>query len=384
MVDLAREFSARGLTIDLVVGRAEGPYLAQVSSRVRLVDLRARRVLASLPGLVRYLRQNRPDALLSAMDHANLVALGASTLARVPTRVIVSVRCSMSEATRYAATNRERWIPYFVRRLYPRADAIVAVGQGVADDLARTTGIAREAIEVIYNPVVSAQILDQASAALEHPWVRPGALPVILGVGRLARQKDFPTLIKAFARLRQETPARLLILGEGEERDRLEALVRRLGLDEQVALPGFVENPFAYMARARVFALSSKWEGLPGVLIQAMACGCTVVSTDCPSGPREILADGDVGALVPVGDVDALAAALGRAIREPGDADRLRARAAAFSVEASVARYLDLLYARERACWRPVEGQHPRQERRLFASPLERSFPQVKISRLLL
>jgi glycosyltransferase involved in cell wall biosynthesis len=169
-------------------------------------------------------------------------------------------------------------------------------------------------VHVIYNPVVSPELYEKADAPLEHPWFRSNQPPVILGVGRHRPQKGFDTLLRAFARVRQETPARLVILGEGPERPNLERLASELGVAADVDMPGFDPNPFRYMRRAGVFVLSSRYEGLPNVLIQALACGCPVVSTDCPSGPSEILDGGRYGALVPVDDVEAMAGAIVRAL----------------------------------------------------------------------
>jgi len=346
MVHLARGFAERGFRVDLVLAKAEGPYLAEVPPSVRVVDLKASRMLYSLPRLVRYLRKERPTALLSALDHANLVALWARDLARVPTRVVVSVRNTLSQATVHAPDQRAKWIPLGIRLFYPRAEAVVAVSQGVAEDLVRLTSLPREKIRVIYNPVVTPELFAKAEEPLDHPWFAPGEPPVILAVGRLTEQKDFPTLIRAFALVRAQRPARLMILGEGELRPQLEALVHELGLQDDVALPGFVANPFAYMARAAVFVLSSRWEGLPGALIQAMACGTPVVSTDCPSGPREILEDGRWGRLVPVGDVNALAEAMATTLDETEHPD-VAARAKEFNVNYAVENYLKVLLLKD-------------------------------------
>ncbi|NLG84439.1 MAG: glycosyltransferase [Firmicutes bacterium] len=310
MVNLAQGFAAQGLKVDLVLAKAEGPYLSQVSPEVRVVDLKVSRVLACLPGLVRYLRQVRPQALLSAMDHANIVALWARKLARVSTRIVVSVHSTPSMATLHAKTLRGRLMPLWVRPFYPWADAIVAVSHGVAEDLIRFIGFPREKVQVIYNPVVTPELFAKAHEHLDHPWFVPGEPPVVLSVGRLTPAKDYPTLIKAFALVCKERPARLMILGEGEERPTLEALIKELDLTQYIALPGFVENPYKYMKRAACFVLSSQWEGLPTVLIEAIALGVPVVATDCPSGPREILEGGRLGTLVPPGDVIELACAI--------------------------------------------------------------------------
>ncbi len=339
---LGKGFAQRGFDVDLVLANAAGPYLNQVPSEVRMVNLRASRVLWSLLPLVRYLRAHRPAVLIAALEHANMIAILARRIARTPTRVIVTVHSTMSVATRKSATTRARLIPFLARRLFPLADKVIAVSQGVADDALQLYRLRREQVQVIYNPVVTPELLDLANQPLDHPWFAEGQPPVVLGVGRLTAEKDFPTLIHAFARVRQQRLARLLILGEGEERPALESLIRSMGLEQDAVLPGFVENPFAYMKRAAVFVLSSRWEGLPTVLIEAMACGTPVVSTDCPSGPREILEDGKWGKLVPVGDPDNLAEAILETLNNPPAYDP-SLRAVDFSLERAVEAYLNVL-----------------------------------------
>jgi glycosyltransferase involved in cell wall biosynthesis len=201
-------------------------------------------------------------------------------------------------------------LPRLAKYFYPLAGYIIGNSQGVAEDLRQVTGLPSNRIRLIYNPVVTPELGEMKDARLEHAWFDPGQPPVILAVGRLKPQKDFSTLIRAFAEVRKKRPCRLLILGEGPERSALEALIQELGLEQDVELPGFLENPCAYMSRASLFVLSSRWEGLPTVLIEALYCGVPIISTDCPSGPREILAGGQYGALVPVQDVSALADAI--------------------------------------------------------------------------
>jgi len=316
MVNLARGFVERGLQLDLVLAKAEGPYLSQVPSEVRVVDLGARRVLYSLPRLMRYLRLEQPQAMLSALNHANIVAIWAKILSKVKTRLVVSEHTILSWSTKNAPFMRAKLMPFLIKFFYPYADAVVAVSRGVAEDLIASTGLPPEQVKVIYNPVITPELFTKADEPLDHPWFRPGKPPVILGAGRLTKEMDFPTLIRAFAMVRKERPARLMILGEGEERPNLEALVRELGLEEDVALPGFVDNPYKYMKRAAMFVLSSRWEGLPTVLIEALALGTPVVSTDCPSGPREVL-EGHEELLVPVGDTNALACTILRLLENP-------------------------------------------------------------------
>ncbi len=297
--------------------------------------------------LVRYLRLHRPAAIVSAGDYANLCAVWARRVAGTETQVVVShhnlISAHLSNHTERVGKRRARLALGLFRHTLRLADAIVSVSGGAGDDLSRVAGIPRERIATIYNPVVFPDLPTLAKAPLHHPWCLPGFPPVILGAGRLVDQKDFSTLIRAFARVRRRRPARLVILGEGEERARLEALAAALGVAEDVALPGFVSNIFAWMSRARVFALSSKWEALPNVLIEALACGCPVVSTDCPAGPSEILSAGEFGALVPVGDDAALAMAIAAALDGPPPKERLIERGAWFTAERAAEQYVRLM-----------------------------------------
>jgi len=342
MLQLARGFRERGLAVDVVVFNAAGAYADDIPRGVRLVNLRAGRALTSLPALVRYLRRDRPMALVVTSTHASLVAVIAKLLARVPTHLVVRQAETFSVAARDGFRGTRAVIPWLVRRLYPLVDTIIAGSAGVADDLASAVGLSRERIAVIPSPVVAPELFAQAREPLDHAWFGPGAEPVVLGVGRLTGVKGFDTLIRAVAAVRERRPARLMILGEGDERPRLEALVRALGLSEVVALPGFVRNPFAYMAQSAVFVLSSRSEGSPGALIQALACGARVVATDCRNGPREILGGGRFGRLVPVGDASALAGAILAALAEPRAAIPADAWSP-YSHTAAVARHLALL-----------------------------------------
>lgn len=316
MLNLAIGMAEQGVDVDLVLAAATGPYLKMVPREVRVVDLQAGRVLASLPALVRYLRVERPVGLVSALDHANVVALWARRLAGVSTRVAVCMQNTPTQDARHAPSLRGRLTPLAMRLFYPWAEGIVGVSQGVVDDFIKMTGI-RQKVRVIHNPVVTPDLFKRAEEPVEHPWLQPGQPPVLLGVGRLTQQKNFPNLIHAFAEVRRHRPVRLLILGEGEDRLALEGLIRELGLEAEVDLPGFVQNPYAYMKRAAMFVLSSDWEGLPTVLIEALALGTPVVATDCPSGPREILQEGRLGRLVPVRDVAALARAIEATLSAP-------------------------------------------------------------------
>lgn len=339
---LAREIALRGHPVDLLLAQAEGPYLREVDESVRVVDLKASRILKSLPALVRYLRVERPKALLSVQYHTNIVAVWACRLAGVNTRVAVSEHLTVTWRTKNSKFGYGHIWRWLIGTFYPWADEIIAVSNGVADDLAKWANIPRKFIRTIYNPIVRPELRERAKFPLVHPWFEPGAPPVILAVGRLTAQKDFSTLIRAFACVRKVRPARLLIFGEGEQRPALEALVREIKLESEISLPGFEANPYPYMARAAAFVLSSRREGLPSVLIEALACGAPLIATDCPSGPREILKDGQYGRLVPVNNIAALAEAIEAAIADklppaPHESSR------PFEMEAVVDEYISVL-----------------------------------------
>ena len=343
MVNLATEWSQGGIAVDLVLVRREGAYLPLVPPTVRIVDLGARRTFTAIPPLVRYLRRVRPRALLSGLVHINTVALLAKKLAP-ETRVVISERNTPSVDFRDrqpAARLGYRLAPY----LYPGADAIVAVSEGVANDLATFAGLSRDRIYVIRNPVVTRETMTSARQHFAHRWFEPGEPPVIIAAGRLAEAKDYPTLLHAFAKLRAVRRCRLMILGEGELLKNLTELASILGITPDVDFLGFVINPYAVMTRAALLVLSSRWEGSPNVLVEAMACGLPVVSTDCPSGPREILAGGRFGPLVPVGDAEGLAAAMARTLEYPTPHHLLEEASRPYRSDQAASRYLNAMYA---------------------------------------
>jgi glycosyltransferase involved in cell wall biosynthesis len=340
VLNLMQGITERGLPVDLVLASVYGAFVGQLPPGVRQVDLRAGRVLRSLSPLAAYLRRERPRVLISSMSHANVVALWAGRLAGGITPVVVTEHNTLT-AVEQGLLERNLW-PTAMRIFYPWASHVVAVSRGAADDLARASGLPRHRMHVVYNPVITPAMMALARQAPDHPWFAPGQPPVILGVGRLTRQKDFPTLIRAFADVRRRRAGRLMILGEGEDRPALEALAAELGMAQDVALPGFRHDAMAYMAGSALFVLSSLWEGLPTVLIEALAAGTKVVSTDCPSGPREILQEGRLGTLVPVGDAAALAEAMVDTLDRPFEQVPVDALAP-FTRDSAVDNYLSLI-----------------------------------------
>jgi len=335
VVNLLNAMAARGFVVNLVTAMgADGPFRPLLHPGVGVIALGSPRAALSVFKFARYLRRRRPKALLTAQKQCDVTAIVARALARSPVRHVISIHNTLTlQADSDVVRDNTIW-PFLMRALYPRARAdFVAVSRGVADDAADFIGRPLANLRVIYNPIgVEPPCGDPLSVARQF----------ILAAGRLDRQKDFSTLLRAFARLRTKRNVRLVILGEGPERAALEALARDLGLADHVELPGFSPHIHDYMRSAALFALSSRFEGFGNVIVEAMACGARVVSVDCPSGPAEILENGKWGHLVPVGDACALAGAMLNALDDPSPPD-VRRRAADFAVDRAVDQYLEVL-----------------------------------------
>lgn len=342
-LNLARGMVEAGRQVDLVLVRAQGAYLHQIPTGVRVIDLDKSSVFKAVPALVRYLRRERPRALLSNLTHVNIAALIAKAIAGGGARVVVTEHSQISDKAARQRRPRGRLLYRSVPLFYRLADAVVAVSQGTANDVTRFAGLQSRPVRCIYNPVYSDALANAADAPVDHPWLQPGGPPVVLGAGRLHPQKGFDVLMRAFAAARRTTPCKLIIMGEGEERSRLEGLARELAITDDVALVGFVDNPYAMMSRASAFAMSSRSEGFSLVLLEALACGAPVVATDCASGPSEILDQGRYGVLVPVDDVEALAEGIVDTLKRKAGTGVERAKS--FSTEAATLAYLDILEA---------------------------------------
>lgn len=344
-VNLANGLVKRDMAVDLVVSYRTGALLEQVVDAVSIVDLGTPRVPvvgvgASVPAFVRYLQRENPDVVFSQMHYANVVSVLSHRLAGREGSLV------LTEHTIFGRPNhgKDELVFALAKRLYRYADHVIAVSSGVAESVHDCVGIPSEQLTVMNNPVVTDTLREDAEAAVDHPWLTSPDVTVVLGVGRLVPDKDFSTLLEAVARASRTDPSlRLVVLGKGPRREALQRLAVDLEVDDRLSLPGYVANPYAYMRRADVFALSSRREGLPTALIEAMACGCPVVSTDCRSGPREVLAGGAYGPLVPVGEADALAAGILDVLRDPPSTERLRERADDYSVEAVLDEYVGFI-----------------------------------------
>ncbi|MFA9460556.1 glycosyltransferase [Thiohalorhabdus sp. Cl-TMA] len=305
------------------------------------LHLGTRERLPTLFRLWRYLRKVQPKAVLARHHADNVLIAAAGRLPGVHSRIVVEARNNYVASVR-GGKGKQRKKMAQIRRFYPWADALIGASQGVARDLREAAKLWELPGYSIPNTTITPSLFEQGQEAVDHPWLQEGATPVVLSVARFAPQKDLPTLLKAVAKARQSRPLRLIMLGKGPEKEAIQQEVRRLGLEEVVAMPGHVSNPYAWMARADLLALSSAWEGSPNVLIEALALGTPVVSTDCPSGPAEILENGRYGRLVPVGDSSALAEAICRSLDHPLDFDRDEATRP-YTVEHAAPRYLDVL-----------------------------------------
>jgi len=324
----------------LVLVRKTGVLVDEVPADVPVIELGASRLAAAVPHLARAIRAQRPDVVLCTAGGANVVAVAAHTLAGSRARLVLSERSSLRRGDRSGLRQRaERGAK---RLAYRRADVITAVSEGVADDLVELLALPRDRVQVVYNPMIADDLGARASEPLTHPWfAAPG--PMLVAVGRLVEIKDYPTMFAALALIRRSVAARLAILGDGPLRGELEARARSLGLGDAIAFLGYDKNPYRYMRAARVAIQSSRAEGLPGALIQSLACGTPVVATDCDHGPREVVRDGVDGYLVPVGDPHALAERVTQILRDSALRGRLGAAGAEgarrFSIASSMQRY---------------------------------------------
>lgn len=338
--NLAKGFLARGIHVEMLLLQEKGAMFNQLDNAVQVTFYDRPRVLRSLFDLRDYFVQNKPDVVISFLNQTNLVTLLAHKLASSQIPLLLTVHSDISRNIQDSL--KERIIIYLSSLFTHRAARIIGVSDGVTDSIRRH--LKTNNAETIYNPIDFETIEQKSQGKSPHPWFGQNETPVIVSAGRFVTAKGFDTLIRAFHKLRSKLSAKLIILGEGSLRPDLEALIAEFGLQDDVDLPGYVDNPYIYFSHADLFVMSSRYEGLPSVLIEAMACGLPVIATDCKSGPREILLDGELAPLVPVDDPSAFAEAMARALTEKSiNTQATKARAQDFSIENSVDHFLRII-----------------------------------------
>lgn len=345
-VALVGGFIQRGLTVDVVLKHKAGALLNDISQEASLIEIGHRGLHAptysTTIALRRYLRKRNPRAILSFLNPMSLPALCATKFGLCATSAPVFV--TVQNIIRIHGSLRSRLKHAAVSMLYPLADGVIACSDGLAEQVRSLMQRNTHRVIAIPNFLACDNPTALAAEPSCHRWLDSKDLPVILSVGGMVPQKDFPTLIKAFAEVRKRREAKLIIVGDAEGRPRLENLVRELRLMNDVDMPGFKANPLAFMARSDVCVLSSAWEGMPLVLVESLSCGTHVVATDCQFGPSEILKEGEYGRLVPVGDPSAMAQAILQTLDNPlKTKDELRQRAAYYSLDRAVDQYLEVL-----------------------------------------
>lgn len=343
IVNLAREFCDMGHRVDVVLAQATGVYLPLLPEGVNLVDLGAKRVSLAVFPLIKYLRYRRPEILISHQNHVNAVAIPACRFSGVNVTKVAVEHGPLSRMRKDAPPVRGLLVFWLLKRVLSWADLVIAVSRGMADELSQMPSLKHTRIRAIYNPIITTELIAGLERPIDHPWLSPGSPPVIMSAGRFASPKDFPTLLRAFKKLLMERDARLILLGDGENRPSMESLAEQLKIREKIYMPGFISDPYPWMAKASVFVLSSISEGLPTVLIESMACGTRVVSTDCDFGPREVLEGGRYGKLVPVGDAQAMCRAINDVLDDPIDPEILRTASMKYSSRRVAEEYIRVI-----------------------------------------
>jgi glycosyltransferase involved in cell wall biosynthesis len=341
-VDLANQFVDLGVRVDLVLVRAKGPYLSEVRSEVLVVDLRGSRTSFAVIKLSKYIRQNGPDIVLSGLDNANIASIIGCMLAGCSNRAILTQRSILRECYHLQYPHTHRFWLIILRLIYARARLIISNSHAARHDLCEGFGISPAKLAVIHNSVDIDRIERLALVDPKHPWTILSAKPLLLSVGSLGPLKDFSTLLRAFAIVRQSLDCNLVVLGEGTEQDRLEALAQEIGVADSVQFLGFDANPFRWMSKASLLISSSITEGCPNVIQQALACGTPIVATECLGGTSEILEGGKWGRLVPVGNPKAMAEAIIATLQDKNHPDG-RLRAADFNPKRNAVKYLKLI-----------------------------------------
>lgn len=350
VVNLVNNLDREKYTISLVLGKVKGVFIKEILKDVLIINLNTCYTFGLFFKLIGYFRREQPDIFVSAFPHMNIVGIMARSFSKTKTKIVVTEQSITSLLSTTARTFSRKLVarfilPHLMRIVYPLAEAIVCVSKGVAEDLLKIIHNS-DKIRIIYNPITNKEIYKLAEESVDHFWFSDSEIPIIIMIGRLTKIKDYPNLLKAFKLIVEKRSARLVILGEGSEEEKIKLFSHKLGLSDNILFLGFQKNPYKYMKKAEVFVLSSFHEGFGNVLVEAMACGTPVISTDCMSGPGEIIENGENGILVPVANPEALAEAILKILDNSFLIDKLskqgKKRAEYFSIEKSVKKYEEI------------------------------------------
>lgn len=352
LIKITNSLANRGIAVDLILAKQAKQAPQQIHPAIRMVNLGSSRgnVIKNVFGLTRYLIANQPDVLFSSIHFNNVTATAslalAQSIANVRSKLIVRQANTLRHQLKSYPFPIGSALGFCTRLAYKKADVIISQSKGMTNDLTNFMNADPQKVRLIYNPTVTPDIFELAQQPTGHPWFDHRTAPIVLAAGRLKAQKDFTSLIRAFAQVKRQIPdARLVLLGEGPQRKLLEDLAAELGIANSIALPGFQKNPYAFISMADVFVLSSQYEGLPNILIEALALGKRIVATDCESGPAEILQHGKYGMLVPVGDFTQMADAIVQSLQEPFACLNQPQAIADFQQDTQVEKYVDVFYA---------------------------------------
>lgn len=344
-VNLANDWVAQGFNVEFILLRKEGELIPLLAPEITVTCLNVDRIRKAIFPLTMLLRKSQQQVVLAAMWPLTSAVVLAWILSGRKSKLFLSDHENLS----FSYIEQGRVKPIFLQALirfsYPLAGGIIAVSRGVKQDLCELGNLKDSFVRVIYNPAAIGVSSVREPLAVNSELWGEGFNCHILSVGRLTPEKDHKTMISAFALLPKELNAKLVILGEGPLRAELQALITKLNLDGRVLLPGFVINPYPWFRSADIFVLSSLWEGFGNVLVEAFECGLPVVSTNCPSGPAEILEDGVYGMLVPVRNAHDLAKAMQESLKATHDVKALIRRAQDFSVRKISDEYLAYFFS---------------------------------------
>jgi glycosyltransferase involved in cell wall biosynthesis len=340
---LISEFANNGFIVDVVVVNGTGEFRPADSEKVKIFDLQSRSASQCFPKYLQYLRIHRPDVIISSQTHHNLIAIIGKIITGFPKRLYITEHIHLSASSMNQANWKQKMRPFIAKVFYHFATGVIAVSQQIKDDLV-SVGVPSQMITVLNNPIDLEAVRNSAIEPVITPFPDQAMYPTIISVGRLVKQKNFSDLILCVAKVKTQIAIRAIIIGDGPEKQSLQNLIDTLGLSDEVKLVGYLKNPFPYISNSQLFVLSSKWEGFPNVLVESLACGCPIVSTDCMSGPAEILADGKFGRLVPVGDIDSMSSTIIAELENPHPRQLLLERAQEYSVNKIYPQYLDLIY----------------------------------------